>query len=105
MSANLYETAEKGEYYHIHGSLEASTTLRMIGLESHRPDLDTHEKIVGVIEPAVQKFTVAELEEKNAQNRQAGVKAFKHQDFLKTPHVCTIPASDKNGIYYREDET
>ncbi|KAJ6441092.1 LOW QUALITY PROTEIN: CAIB/BAIF family enzyme [Purpureocillium lavendulum] len=86
MSANLYATAEKGEYYHIHGSLEASTTLRMIGLESHRPDLTTHEQIVGVIEPAVQKFTVAELEALNAKNRQAGVKAFKHEDFLRTPH-------------------
>ncbi|GJN82763.1 hypothetical protein PLIIFM63780_006308 [Purpureocillium lilacinum] len=86
MSANLYATAEKGEYYHIHGSLEASTTLRMIGLESHRPDLKTHEDIVGVIEPAVQRFTVAELEALNAKNRQAGVKAYKHEDFLRTPH-------------------
>lgn len=87
MSANLYATAEKGEYYHIHGSLEASTTLRMIGLESHRPDLKTHEDIVGVIEPAVQQFTVDELEALNAKNRQAGVKAYKHEDFLRTPHV------------------
>ncbi|CAG9942307.1 unnamed protein product [Clonostachys rosea f. rosea IK726] len=90
MSANLYATAEPGEYYHIHGSLEASTTLGMIGLPSHRPDLDTHEKIVGVIEPAVQKFTVAELEKLNAENRQAGVKAYQHDEFLKTPHGQTI---------------
>lgn len=87
MSANLYETAEPGEYYHIHGSLEASTTLQMIGLESHRSDLDTYQKIVDVIEPAVKKLTVAELEDLNARNRQAGVKAFKHDEFLKTPHV------------------
>lgn len=87
MSANLYETANKGEYYHIHGSLEASTTLRMIGLESHRPDLTTHDEIVGVIEPAVQKFTIDQLESMNAQRRQAGVKAYKHEDFLRTPHV------------------
>ncbi|KHO02121.1 CAIB/BAIF family enzyme [Metarhizium album ARSEF 1941] len=52
MSANLYETAERGEYYHIHGSLEASTTLNMIGLESHRPDLESHQDIVDTIEPA-----------------------------------------------------
>lgn len=98
MSANLYATAEPGEYYHIHGSLEASTTLGMIGLPSHRPDLDTHEKIVGVIEPAVQKFTVAELEKLNAENRQAGVKAYKHDDFLKTPHVGLITLSHKNSF-------
>lgn len=87
MSANLYQTAEPGEFYHIHGSLEASTTLGMLGLEPERPDLDTHEKIVHVIEGAVKKFTVAELEDMNARNRQAGVKAFKHQDFLRTEHV------------------
>ena len=87
MSANLYATAETGEYYHIHGSLEASTTLRMIGLESHRPDLTTHDQIVGVIEPAVERFTPDELESMNAQHRQAGVKAFKHDEFLNTPHV------------------
>lgn len=87
MSANLYETTDKGEYYHIHGSLEASTTLRMIGLQPFRADLVTHHDIVGVIETAVKKRTVAELEALNTQHRQAGVKAFKHDEFLQTPHV------------------
>jgi hypothetical protein len=91
MSANLYETAKPGEYFHIHGSLEASTTLKMIGLEPFRPDLETHADIVNTIEPAVKKLTVTELEELNARHRQAGVKAFKHEDFLQTPHVCLIP--------------
>ena len=89
MSANLYETKTMGEYYHIHGSLEASRTLNMIGLESFRPDLDEHDKIVSVIEPAVRKFTVEELEIMNAKNSQAGVPAYKYEDFLQTPHVLT----------------
>lgn len=87
MAANLYETAEPGEYYHIHGSLEASTTLNMIGLKSHRPDLVNHEDIVNEIERAVKQNTIDELEDLNARHGQAGVKAFKHQDFLRTPHV------------------
>lgn len=87
MSANLYETKRPGEYYHIHGSLEASTTLRMIGLEPFRPDLDTHEAIVHAIETAVKQYTVEDLEKLNSENRQAGVAALKHEDFLKTPHV------------------
>ncbi|KAG5981856.1 hypothetical protein E4U54_006538, partial [Claviceps lovelessii] len=86
MSANLYETSEAGEYYHIHGSLEASTTLNMLGLESHRPDLTSHDDIVNVIEAAVKRFTIGQLEALNAKHRQAGVKAFKHRDFLQTPH-------------------
>lgn len=87
MSANLYETKRPGEYYHIHGSLEASTTLGMIGLEPFRPDLQTHEEISSTIESAVKQFTVEELEQMNAKNRQAGVPVLKHEDFLKTPHV------------------
>lgn len=87
MSANLYETKRHGEYYHIHGSLEASTTLGMIGLAPFRPDLETHEEIVSTIEGAVRKFTIEELEEMNAANKQAGVPVLKHDDFLKTPHV------------------
>jgi hypothetical protein len=87
MSANLYETKRPGQYYHIHGSLEASTTLRMIGLEPFRPDLKTHKQISGTIETAVKRFTVEELEEMNAAKRQAGVPVLKHEEFLKTAHV------------------
>jgi hypothetical protein len=94
MSANLYETKDSGRYYHIHGSLEASTQLRVIGLEPFRPDLQSHEAIVNVIEPAVKKFTVQDLEDLNLKYRQAGVEAMKHEDFIKTPHVCLGPSRD-----------
>ena len=88
MSANLYETKNAGEYFHIHGSLEATRTLNMIGLDGFRPDLKKHSEIVSVIESAVQKFSIEELETMNAYHRQAGVPAYRHEDFLKTPHVC-----------------
>jgi len=39
-----------------------------------------------VIGDAVKEFTVPELENLNAKNRQAGVEVMKHEDFLKTPH-------------------
>lgn len=92
MSANLYETKETGKYYHIHGSLEASTTLKMIGLEPFRPDLNgEHNAIVETIESKVKNYTIEELEELNARNRQAGVPALKHDEFLSTPHVCALP--------------
>lgn len=87
MSANLYETKNDGEFFHIHGSLEASTTLQMIGLESHRPDLTDYHEIIKVIEGQVRKFTAAELEDLNRERRQAGVTAYKYEDFIKTPHV------------------
>lgn len=85
----MYKTSIAGEYYHIHGSLEASTTLKMIGLPAFRDDLKTHDEIVSVIESAVQKFTTEELEEMNNAKRQAGVPVLKHEDFVKTQHVST----------------
>jgi hypothetical protein len=47
MAANMYQTKE-GKYYHIHGSLEATTTLNMIGLPGHQPDLRDYDDIVNV---------------------------------------------------------
>ncbi|KAF6793710.1 caib baif family enzyme [Colletotrichum sojae] len=89
MSANLYETKRAGEYYHIHGSLEASTTLGMIGLEPFRPDLESHEAIVDAIESHVKQFSTEELERMNAEKRQAGVPVLKYEDFIQTPHGKT----------------
>jgi hypothetical protein len=89
MSANLYETRDRGKYFHIHGSLEATKTLNMIGLDAFRPDLKSQADIISVIEPAVQKFSVQELETMNSYHRQAGVPSLKHKDFVTTVHVLT----------------
>ncbi|KAI1023986.1 hypothetical protein LB504_005418 [Fusarium proliferatum] len=105
MSANLYETKNAGEYYHIHGSLEASTTLKMIGLEPFRPDLQTHESIVNTIEPAVRQFSIDELESMNSARRQAGVPALKHEDFVKTQHGKTNMALPPWSVDNLEAET
>jgi hypothetical protein len=86
MSANLYRTKD-GKFFHIHGSLEATSTLNMIGLEGHRPDLTDYQEIIKTIESHVCKYTAAELEEMNAERRQAGVTAYKYEDFIQTPHV------------------
>jgi hypothetical protein len=102
MSANLYETRDSGEFFHIHGSLEATTTLNMIGLDAFRPDLRSHSDIISVIEPAVRQFSGKELEAINAYHKQAGVTAYRHEDFIKTPHVCLTFVShrvDRNFVY------
>ena len=68
----------------------------MLGLKSFRPDLKSHEAIVGVIEPEVKKYTVEELEELNLRHRQAGIPAYKHEEFLCTPHVWMLSSSGKH---------
>jgi hypothetical protein len=87
LAANLYETRIPGEYFHIHGSLEAGKTLNMIGLQSHRPDLTDYGECINTIESHVKLFSATELERMNARERQAGVTALKWEDFKQTNHV------------------
>ncbi len=86
MSANLYKTRD-GHYYHIHGSLEATTTLKMIGLPPFKPELKgDYNKVVMTIQGAVSRYNASELEELNLKNRQAGCQALTAKAFLKTSH-------------------
>lgn len=87
LSANLYRTKNPGEYYHIHGSLEATKTLNMIGLEGHRPDMTDYRECIDLIESHVMRYTSDELEKLNAENKQAGVPCLKPEEFDSTPHV------------------
>lgn len=83
-AANLYETRNPGEYFHLHGSLEATTSLNMIDLEGHRPDVTEYNDCVDLIESHMKKFSAVELEEMNAKHRQAGVTCLKYEEFKKT---------------------
>ncbi|KAI1450849.1 CoA-transferase family III [Annulohypoxylon stygium] len=86
LSAGLYETKNRGEYYHIHGSLEATTTLEMIGLPAFLPGLTDYHDCIKTIEKAVRQFSGAELERLNQQYRQAGVSVLTNEMFQKTAH-------------------
>ncbi|KAL9085250.1 MAG: hypothetical protein Q9165_007684 [Trypethelium subeluteriae] len=85
-AANLYETRNPGEYFHIHGSLEASTTLKMLGLDGHRPDVTEYHDCINTIESKVKQFSAEQLEEMNAARRQAGVTCYKPEEFRATEH-------------------
>lgn len=85
LSAGMYETKDE-KYYHIHGSLDASTTLKMIGLPAHNEKLTDYGKCIEVIEGAVKGFTASELEDLNLNNKQAGVEVLEREEFLDTPH-------------------
>ncbi|KAH8193984.1 hypothetical protein TruAng_011855 [Truncatella angustata] len=94
LSANLYETRITGEYYHIHGSLDATTTLGMLGLPPFAPGLTDYHECIKIIETAVKKHSTAELEELNRRFRQAGIPALTRDQFLKTRHgqaLANIP--------------
>lgn len=86
LSANLYETKNPGEYFHLHGSLEATKALNMVGLEGHRPDLTDYHECIKVIGAHVKQFTADQLEEMNWKIKQAGVTCLKWEDFQATEH-------------------
>ncbi|KAK7559758.1 CoA-transferase family III domain-containing protein [Phyllosticta citricarpa] len=90
LSANLYETKNPEEYFHIHGSLEATTTLNMIGLEGQRPDMTDYHECIKLIGSHVKQFTAEELEEMNASKMQAGVTALEWSQFQETNHGKTL---------------
>jgi hypothetical protein len=86
LSANLYQTKNPGEYFHLHGSLEATKALNMIGLQGYRPDLTDYHECIKVIEDHVKQYTADQLEEMNAKIKQAGVTCLKWEDFQATQH-------------------
>ncbi|KAF2972864.1 hypothetical protein GQX73_g817 [Xylaria multiplex] len=86
LSAGLYETRNPGSFYHIHGSLDASTTLSMIGLPAFRDDLTDYYKIIKTIESAVKRFSTAELELRNQRFRQAGTAVLTQEQYKESPH-------------------
>ncbi|KAI1378224.1 CoA-transferase family III [Hypoxylon crocopeplum] len=86
LSAGLYETRNRGEYYHIHGSLEATTTLGMIGLPPFLPGLTDYHDCIDTIEGAVRRFSGAELEKLNQEYRQAGIPVLTNEMYQQTAH-------------------
>lgn len=104
MSANLYKTKDE-RYYHIHGSLEASTTLNMIGLPAYEPELTEYEDVIKVIQGAVSKLDCDDLEALNTRNRQAGIEALTEEQFLETKHGKVILKEPYWTIESMEQET
>ncbi|KAI0460667.1 CoA-transferase family III [Xylaria acuta] len=86
LSAGLYETRNPGIFYHIHGSLDASTTLGMIGLPPFSPGLTDYHQCIKTIEGAVKRFSTAELELLNQRFRQAGAAVLTQEQYRETPH-------------------
>lgn len=94
MASNLYRTRNEGEYFHLHGSLDPTKTLNMIGLDGWRGDLNDYEDIIELIEHHVRKYTAEELEGLNHDRRQAGVTAYRYEEFINCPHVSS-PVAEK----------
>lgn len=79
LSTNLYGTRDHGKYCHLHGSLEATTSINTIGLKGYRPVVKDYHEALDLIESYMDKYSVTELEKLNAKYVQAGVECLKYE--------------------------
>jgi hypothetical protein len=85
--------------------LEATTTLKMLGLPAFRPDLTDYRQCIQTIEKAVKRFTVDELEALNVRHRQAGIEALTWEQFKRTSHGRALYAMPPLTITPLEQST
>ncbi|KAI1433593.1 CoA-transferase family III [Xylaria sp. CBS 124048] len=105
LSAGLYETRKPGEYYHIHGSLDATVTLGMIGLPPFCPGLTDYRQCIKTIESAVKRFSAADLELRNQQFRQAGTIVLTQEQYRETRHGRILSSLPPFTVRPLEDST
>jgi hypothetical protein len=105
LSANLYSSKNPGEYYHIHGSLDADVTLKMLGLPAHNPAMTDYRESINYIEAAVKKHTAKELDELNIKHRQAGIQALTWNQFRSTPHGKALTQHPPLTVRPNPDDT
>jgi hypothetical protein len=58
----------------------------MVGLPSHRPDLTDYHEAINTIESHVRNYSAEQLEEMNAERKQAGVTCMKPSEWKATEH-------------------
>lgn len=80
----MYKTSSADVYYHLHGSLQASPILEMIGLPGYKDDLSDYDDICRVIQGKTEKFSAEQLDEGTAKRRQAGTIVYTQEKFLET---------------------
>lgn len=80
----MYKTSEDGVYYHLHGGLEATPILEMIGLPGYQDDLTDYNAICQIIQKQTMKFTPNELDAGTAARRQAGTIVHTQEQYLAT---------------------
>jgi len=95
LSANMYETKRQREYYHTHGSLDATPILNALGLPAFLKDSPDeavrlleadYEGICNLIQKKTSKHSVEELEDTTVRLRQAGTVVYTEEEFLRTEH-------------------
>lgn len=82
-ATNVYQTKD-GKWYHLHGSMNASATMGMVGVEEQ--DV-TREEAIKIFSDKVAQYDAAYLEKTaNEHLRQAGVTCLTPEEFFASEH-------------------
>ncbi|KAF5012914.1 hypothetical protein FDECE_1048 [Fusarium decemcellulare] len=88
-ATNVYK-AKNGRFYHLHGSMNAEPTMRMVGVEEK--DV-SREEAIKLFSEAVAKHDAEDLEKKaNEEFNQAGVTCLTPDEFFASQHGKVISA-------------
>ncbi|KAH0845034.1 CAIB/BAIF family enzyme [Fonsecaea pedrosoi] len=92
-ATNIYR-ARDGKFYHLHGSLNTTPILHMLGLPQHRPDLEgreNYDRVRQIYRDAVAQHDSTWLDiESNEYWRSAGTICYTPEEFQETSHGKVI---------------
>lgn len=82
----MYKTSVPDEYYHTHGSLDATPILNGLSLPGFLPEpLPSYDEICSIIQAQTQKHTPKALDDLTVSLKQSGCIVYRPNDFLATP--------------------
>lgn len=82
LATNVYQTRD-GKWFHLHGSLDAEPSQKMIGVDPSRIDITDTAQIVALYQEHVAKFDASELDTlANDKYRQAGTTCYTYEGVL-----------------------
>ncbi|GME65958.1 CoA-transferase family III domain-containing protein [Neofusicoccum parvum] len=97
-STNLYHTKD-GKWYYLHGSLNPSVTMQMLGIND-TGEAVTHEEAVEVYKAKVAQWASSAIEETaNLEYRQPGVVCHTHEEFLVSEQQTKGKVMSKEPLY------
>lgn len=87
LATNVYKTKD-GKFYHLHGSMNADPTMKMVGVEEQDA---TEDEALKIYADKVAQHDAAFLEKTaNEEFRQAGVTCFTPEEFFASEHGKVI---------------
>ncbi|KAF9019685.1 CoA-transferase family III [Hymenopellis radicata] len=105
MATNVYRTKD-GRYFHLHGSLNAGPTQKMVGVDPTRIDITDEAEIQAIYGKAVAQFDAETIQTlANETHRQAGVICYKDEELENVEQAQAIRNCPIYELYQPDSPT